>query len=38
MIGDIMTKKIIHIKIDEKISNACKKMLKFDIGFLQSFF
>lgn len=34
MIGDIMTKKIIHIKIDEKISNACKKMLKFDIGFL----
>ena len=29
-----MTKKIIHIKIDEKISNACKKMLKFDIGFL----
>ena len=34
MIEDIMTKKIIHIKIDEKISNACKKMLKFDIGFL----
>lgn len=34
MIKDIMTKKIIHIKIDEKISNACKKMLEFDIGFL----
>lgn len=34
MIQDIMTKKLIHIKADDTISSAAKKMLEFDVGFL----
>lgn len=34
MTENVMTKKIISIKSEESIKEACKKMLEYDIGFL----